>query len=172
LSPRELGAAVGELGVLGGELVAAGGERRGAAGELVEIQQRGLVGVEQADAFAVGLVDLALDRGQLCGDQVVVVERDGGDDRALAGEQLRGLQQGAADLVKDVGVEVVGADVAFGAAVLFGFSRRTRCARRLFVDDRRDRDENPFRAWALAVARLGAPRAAAAGAPWIVSRRL
>jgi hypothetical protein len=47
---RELGAAIGEFGVLGCELVAAGGEGGGAARELVEIEQRGMVGVEQPAA--------------------------------------------------------------------------------------------------------------------------
>jgi hypothetical protein len=56
----ELGAAGGEFGVFGGELVTAGGERGGAAREFVEIEQRGLVGVEQPAAFAFGLVALAL----------------------------------------------------------------------------------------------------------------
>ena len=45
--------------MFGGELVAAGGERRGAAGEFVEVEQRGLVGVEQTAAFKFGLLELA-----------------------------------------------------------------------------------------------------------------
>ena len=44
---REVGAAVGQCGVLGGELLAAGGQGRGASCEFVEVEQVGLVGVEQ-----------------------------------------------------------------------------------------------------------------------------
>jgi hypothetical protein len=86
---REVGAAVGEFGVLGGELVSADGERRGAAGKLVEVQQRGLVGVEQPATLELGLLELAFKRGELGADQVVVVGRRGGDHGVFAGEQLR-----------------------------------------------------------------------------------
>jgi hypothetical protein len=48
---RQVDAAVGELRVLGGELISAGGEGGAAADELVEVQQRGLVGVEQPAAL-------------------------------------------------------------------------------------------------------------------------
>ena len=71
----EVGAAVGEFGVLGGELVSPGGERRGATGELVEVEQRGLVGVEQPAALELGLLELAFERGELGADEVVVVGR-------------------------------------------------------------------------------------------------
>ena len=98
------------------ELVASGGERGGAVRELVEIEQRGLVGVEQPAAFAFGLVALALQGGELRADQLVVVGWGGGDDCLLAGEQLRWVEQRVADLGEDVGVEFVGADVALGAA--------------------------------------------------------
>lgn len=46
--------AFGERVLLARELVAAGGELAGAAGELVEPEQLGLVGVEQAGALALG----------------------------------------------------------------------------------------------------------------------
>jgi hypothetical protein len=219
---REIGAAVGELGVFGGELVASGGERGGAAGELVEVQQRGLVGIEQPTALELGLVELALERGELSADQVVIVGRCGGDDGVLAGEQLRWLKERAADLVKDVAVELVGADVALGAAQVFAAGAQDvvvaavvvtvkgavaaahlvavaadvavaaldqpaqqpvaglDAARAPFrvlasdvlgavegvvVDDAGDRDRDPFLAWTVAVARLGAARAAVRGGP-------
>jgi hypothetical protein len=89
---REVGAAGGELGVFGSELVAPRGERRGAAGEFVEVEQRGLVGVEQAAAFELALLELAFERGELGADEVVVVGWGAGDDGALAGDQLGWLQ--------------------------------------------------------------------------------
>jgi hypothetical protein len=71
----EVGAAVGEVGVLGGGLVSPGGERRGAAGELVEVEQRGLVGVGQPAPLELGLLEFAFERGKLGADEVVVVGR-------------------------------------------------------------------------------------------------
>jgi hypothetical protein len=70
--------AAGEFGArsvssFGGELLAAVGEGGGAAGELVEVEQFGLVGVEQSVALALGLVELARERGELGADEVVVV---------------------------------------------------------------------------------------------------
>ncbi len=88
----EFGASVGELGVFGGVLVAPCGERGGAVGELVEVQQRGLVGVQQPSAFGLGLIEFALQRGELGCDELVVVGRGRGDDGALAGEQLGWLE--------------------------------------------------------------------------------
>jgi hypothetical protein len=58
---REFGAALGERGLLFGELVAAGGDRGGASGELVEVEQSGLVGVEQPGALALVAVQGAVE---------------------------------------------------------------------------------------------------------------
>jgi hypothetical protein len=164
------------------------------------------------------VLELAAQPGQLGADQVVVVRRRGGDDGALAGDQLGGLEQRAANLGEDVGVEVIGADVALGAGQVFAAGAQDVVVAALvvavegavaaghlvavaadpavaaldqpvqqpvaglgatrvplgvlvndvlgalegvLVDNRRHRDEDPFLARAFAVARLGAPRAAA-----------
>jgi hypothetical protein len=97
---REVGAAGGEVGVLGGELVAAGRERRGAAGELVEVEQRGLVGVEQSATLELGLLEPAFQRGELGADEVVVARWDGRDDGALAGISWAGSSSARRTWVK------------------------------------------------------------------------
>ena len=78
--------------MFGGQLVASGGECRGAAGEFVEVEQRGLVGVEQSVALEFGLVEFAFERGELGGDEVVVVGWGGRDDGSFAGDQLGWFQ--------------------------------------------------------------------------------
>ena len=110
----ELGAARGEGVALAHELVVAGGERAGASGELVEVQQVGLVGVQQPGTLAV----LGVDRGgqalELAGDQLVLIRR-AGEHGAFASEQLLRIEQRLADLPEHVLVECVGADGAFWA---------------------------------------------------------
>ena len=61
------------VSLLLGELVAAGGERGGASGELVEVEQPGLVGVEQPGAFAFVGVERGVEAFELSGDQLVLV---------------------------------------------------------------------------------------------------
>ena len=103
-------------------MAAAGGEGAGAPGELVEFEQSGLVGVQQPGALALVAVQRGVEPSQLSGDQLVLVGRRAGDDGALAGDELPGVEKNLADLRPDVVVEFVGADVALGAAALWRVS--------------------------------------------------
>ena len=98
--------------------MAAGGERTGASGQLLEVQQAGLVGVKQPSAFGLLGVEGGVQSLELAGDQLVLV---GGarEDGALAGKQLLWVKQRLADLVKDVLVELVRADVALWTETVF-----------------------------------------------------
>jgi hypothetical protein len=66
------------------------------------------------------LLSRAPSRVELSGDQLVLVRWGAGDDGALAGDELLGVEQHLADLSGDVLVELAGADVAFGAATVWG----------------------------------------------------
>jgi hypothetical protein len=61
----EFGMVFAECRLLGGELGAAVGERLGARVELVEVNQPSLIGVDQAAAFALGLLELAFESVEL-----------------------------------------------------------------------------------------------------------
>src|SRR5215211_6818612 len=69
-----------------------------------------------AGALAVGGLQGAVEVLELGGDELVLVGRGGGDDGALAGDQLARVEQCRSDPLEDEGVELVGADVALGAA--------------------------------------------------------
>jgi hypothetical protein len=77
----EFGALGGEAGPLAGDLALAGGDGGGAALELGHVDQAGLVEVDQAVALGAGGVELAVQAGELGGEQFVVgdgrVEGDG-----------------------------------------------------------------------------------------------
>jgi hypothetical protein len=66
--------------------------------------------------FGVGGVELAVQSGQLGGEQFVVGGGGAHGEGLFAGDEHVGAQQRGADLVEDERVEGVGADVAFGAA--------------------------------------------------------
>jgi hypothetical protein len=117
---------VGQRGALGGEAVPfgvqvtqAGGDFAGAAVQLGQVDEPGLVEVGQPAPFGCGGVDLAVEAGELGGEQLVVGNRGGDRDGLLAGQQHAGLGERCADLGEDEVVERVGADVAFGAAAVF-----------------------------------------------------
>ena len=97
-------------------LVAAGGDRGGSVGELVEFEQLGLVGVAQSGAFTLVVLDRVVEPLELCGDEFVLVGWRAGDHGVLGGDQLSGVEQRLTYLREDVFVELVGADVALGAA--------------------------------------------------------
>ena len=109
----------GKTGLLVGELLAAGVDLSGPPPDLGEVQQPSLVEVDQPAAFGLGGVELALQAGELGAKQLVVGGGLAGGDGGLAGSQHRRAQQRGADLVEHEGVELVGADVALGAAVVF-----------------------------------------------------
>ena len=125
----EVADALAEL-VVAGEFVAFGGEGvaplvevaaavldvGGAALQFGQLDEAGLVEVDEAAAFGVGGVELAVQAGQLGGEQLVVGGGGAHGERLLAGGEHVGAEQGGADLVEHEVVEGVGADVAFGAA--------------------------------------------------------
>jgi hypothetical protein len=117
---------VGERGPLGGEGVTFGlqvalpcGDFSGAALQLGQVDEPGLVEVGEPAPFGGGGVDLAVEAGEFGGEQFVVGDRGADRDCLLTGQQHLGLDERGSDLVEDVLVERVGADVAFGAAALF-----------------------------------------------------
>ena len=130
--------AVAEL-VVAGQFLALGGEGvaalvqvvvavldlGGTALQLGQLDEAGLVGVDEAAAFGIDGVELAVQTGHLGGEQFVVGGGGAHGERLFAGGEHVGAQQGGADLVEHEGVEGVGADVAFGAApvVPAGFDR-------------------------------------------------
>jgi len=108
----QLGAACVEGVALVHELAVAGGQRASASGELAEVQQAGLVGVEQPGALALLGVNRGAQALELARDQLVLVGRSR-EHGAFAGEQLLRVQQRLADLPEHVLVQRVGADRAF-----------------------------------------------------------
>ncbi len=117
---------VRERGPLGGEGVAFGllvaqprGDFAGAALQFGQLDEPGLVEVGEPAAFGCGGVDLAVEAGELGGEQLVVGDRGGDRDGLLAGQQHLGLGERGPDLAEDELIERVGADVAFGAAAVF-----------------------------------------------------
>ena len=132
-SPSEVGDALTKA-VVGGELAAlehesialssehgvAGVDVAGSALHLVELEQASLVEISEATSFALVGLELALEAGELGTEKLVVWDGRLGSDRGFAGKEDLGAQQRGAHLVEDEGVECIGADVAFGAAV--GFS--------------------------------------------------
>jgi hypothetical protein len=83
----QLGAALAERLLLSREPGAAGCQYTGATGELVEFQQPGLVGVEQASALALFGLDGCVQAFELRGHQLVLVGRPG-QHSALGGQEL------------------------------------------------------------------------------------
>lgn len=77
----------GKTGLLVGELPAAGVDLGGPPPDLGERKQPGLVEVDQPAAFTLGGVELALQAGELGGEQLVVGGGLAGGDGSLAGEQ-------------------------------------------------------------------------------------
>jgi hypothetical protein len=114
----ECGSFVGEAGSLVLQLFSAGCHFGGAALHLGEFDEPPLVEVDEGAPFGVGGVDLAVQTGQFGGEEFVVGDRGTQGDGLFAGQQLLGVGNRGADVVEHEGVERVGADVAFGAAVL------------------------------------------------------
>jgi hypothetical protein len=104
--------------VLGVELVVSVVDAGAAAGEFGEVDEPGLVGVEEAGSFVLGVRQAAFEAAELSGDQVVVAHWGVEGELAFAGGELLWVEEGALDLFEDVGVEFVAADVAFWAAVV------------------------------------------------------
>ena len=114
----QLVALVGEGLALVVDAGASGVEFSGSALHLDELDEPGLVEVDEPVAFGEGGVGPAVEAGQLGGEQFIVGCRGAGGDGVFAGEEHVGAQQRVADLVEDEGVELVGANVPFGAAAV------------------------------------------------------
>jgi IstB-like ATP binding protein len=110
----ELASFGSQTDLLVGELLAASVDLGGAPLDLGELEQPGLVKVDQPAAFGLGGVELAFQAGKLSGEQLVVGSGLPDGDGAFAGQQHLGAQQRGADLVEHERVELVGADVALG----------------------------------------------------------
>src|SRR6478609_6572160 len=111
-----------ELLPLGSQVVAATGEIGAAVFEtaraalhLGEGEQSGLVEVGEASALVVGRGDLAVEAAQFGGQEFVVGSGGASGHGLLTGQEVVRVQQGGAQSVEDVGVQLIGADVAFRA---------------------------------------------------------
>jgi hypothetical protein len=127
----EVGDAVLEA-VVGGELALAGGEGlkflfqasgagvdlSAASSHLGVVDHAGLVEVGDPPSFGVCGLESALQAGELGGEQLVVGGRGVRCDRCLSGGDQLWAGEQLAYLVEDEGVQFVGADAPFGAAVL------------------------------------------------------
>ena len=123
----ECGSFVDEAGSFVLQFFSACGDLGGAALHFGEFDKPALVEVDEAAPFGVGGVDLAVQSGQFGGEEFVVGDRGCQGDCLFAGQQLVGSGDGGAYAVEHEGVQRVGADVAFGTAVLF---RRRRAGGR------------------------------------------
>ena len=103
------GALLGEVGAFGLQFAVAGGDVSSASLELGQLDQSGLVEVDQAAFLGVGGVDLAVQPGELGGEQLIVRDRCGDRDGVFPGQQQVRFQQCASDLVEHELVERVGA---------------------------------------------------------------
>ena len=115
----ERGSFVGEAGSLVLQLFSACGDLGGAALHFGEFDEPTLVEVDEAAAFGVGGVELAVQAGQFGGQEFVVGDWGVQGDGLFAGQQEVGAGDGGADVVEHEGVQGIGADVAFGAAARF-----------------------------------------------------
>ncbi len=100
--------------VLVAEFVVSGGDAGAAACELGEVDEVGLVGVEETGSFLLGVGEAF----ELVGDQVVVARWGAEGEFAFAGGELLRVEEDALDFIEDEGVALVAPDVAFWAAVV------------------------------------------------------
>ena len=98
----------------------AGVELGGAAAEVGEVDESGLVEVDDAAAFGCGGVDLAVEPGELGGEELVVGDGAAFGDGPFAGGEDVGAEQGGADFGEDEVIEGVGSDGPFRASVGVG----------------------------------------------------
>jgi hypothetical protein len=126
----------GQLFAFGGEAVASFSEVTtssfdvgGTALHVGQIDQSGLVEVDQSAALGFGGVELAVEPSELGGQQFVIGGRGTNGECLFTGEQRLGSGERGPDLVEDELVEDVGADVAFRAAsILAAGSERVMVA--------------------------------------------
>ena len=112
----ELGSLADQLGALCSKPVLAGFEFFCPAGELGEFDETGLVAVHEPASLAANGVELAVETGELAGQQVVVGSGFTAGQCGLTGGEQLGSQHSGPDLVEDEGVELVGPDPLLGAA--------------------------------------------------------
>ena len=83
-----------------------------------QVDEPGLVEVDEAASFGFSGVDLAVQAGEFGAQELVVGDRGGYRDGLFTGEELVWLGERGSDVVEDGLDEGGGADVAFGAAAL------------------------------------------------------
>jgi len=83
----QCGALFGEAGSLGLQVAVTVGDLGGAALQFGKLDQPGLVEVDQAAAFGVGGVDLAVQTGEFGAEQLVIGDGCGDRDRMLTGQE-------------------------------------------------------------------------------------
>jgi hypothetical protein len=115
---RERGSFVGEAGAFGLQFAVSRGDLGGAALKFCQVDEPGLVEVDEAASFGFGGVDLAVQACQFGAQELVVGDRGGYRDGLFTGEELVWLGKCGSDVVEDELVEGGGAYVAFGAAAL------------------------------------------------------
>ena len=98
--------------------MSAGVDLSAASSHLGVVDHAGLVEVSDPPAFGVRGLESALQAGELGGEQLVVGGRGVRCDRCLSGGDQVGADEQLTYLVEDEGVQFVGADASFGAAVL------------------------------------------------------
>jgi hypothetical protein len=86
-------ALLSESGAFRLQLAMAGGDISGPPLQLSQLDQPGLVKVDEASLLRVGGVDLAVQASELGGEQLIVRDRCGDGDAVFTGQQQLGLQQ-------------------------------------------------------------------------------
>ena len=115
---RELSALVGQRVTLRVDVGTPGAELFGSTLELDEFDKPSLVEVGEASALVVCGVDLPLEAGELRVEQFVIGRGCAFGNGLFAGEEHLRPQQRVAHLFEHEGIELVGADVAFVAALV------------------------------------------------------
>lgn len=100
----EFGLLVLQGGVFVAEFVVSGGDAGAAAGEFGEVDEVGLVGVEESGSFLLGVGEASFEAFELVGDQVVVALWGAEGEFAFAGGELSWVEEGAFDFIEDEGV--------------------------------------------------------------------
>jgi hypothetical protein len=107
-----------EAAALGFEGVASLVDFTGASAKLGQVDEVGLVAVDETAVLGLDRFGLAVETAELLGDDLIVGHGCSGSHRVFAGRQHFGSHERVANLVEDEGVEGVGSDVALRAAAV------------------------------------------------------
>jgi hypothetical protein len=114
----ELGACREQLLALCDQVGGPGLHVVGPAAEFGQLDQPGLVTIDQPTSLGLRRSNLALEPLELRGEQLVVRKGLLAHDSRLPGGEQPGVERSGAQLLEDEGVELVGADPALVAALL------------------------------------------------------